>query len=855
MPKYPKVHLFNVAPCIPEQVSFLETLARNMWWCWNTEAIELFRRIDPKLWRSCGHNPLVFLSQVPQRRLESLAQEESFVRHLQEVRQTFEATVPTLPGNAGPEVQTDCIAYFSLEYGIHESIRLYSGGLGVLAGDHLKAASDLELPLAAVGLLYRQGYFRQYLNKDGWQQEHYPDNEIHHLPLHPVYGEDGHQLTVELPLPEGVVHSTVWRLDIGRVPLYLLDTNTPENPPEFRKITAQLYGGDRKARLRQELILGIAGYRALLAVGLRPKVCHINEGHAAFLSIARIHHLMTELGLALPAATEIVRRTNVFTTHTPVPAGNETFSVDLVRPYLDTLEKAYNIPTNSLLAWSQPGDGTAGHEFSMTVLGLRMSLYSNGVSKLHGEVARRMWSHLWPDKPEDEIPIRHVTNGIHVSSWLSPDNAALYRRYLGPDWEHHPASSDTVHNIMQIPDEELWRSHELGRSRLIRTAREHLERQWRVRNATRAEIAQAKSVLDHDALTIGFARRFATYKRATLLLRDPERFERLLTDEDRPIQFIFAGKAHPADDHGKDLIRRIIQFSQRTGARRRIVFLENYNINVARTLVQGVDVWLNTPRRPEEASGTSGMKAAVNGGLHLSILDGWWAEGFEGENGWAIGDTTEYDDHEYQDTVEAQALYNIIENEVIPKFYDRQLGDLPVAWIRMMRNSIRVGLRQFTSHRMVSEYSSRFYTPAIENYRQLVEDGATRAKEVVNRRDHLDTHWKHVHVDAPESQAEPQLRHVGDTFLVSSAVHLGELKPEDVVVQVYYGPVSPQNRIIRSHVETMTLTETESDGRFRYEHTIECRETGRYGFTTRVVPSGRDWQDLMPGFVTWADVQ
>jgi glycogen phosphorylase len=848
-----KIKLFNVAPSMPAKLAFLELLSRNLWWCWNFGAIELFRRINPQLWKEAGSNPLEFLNRVPQKRFEDLASDEGFLSHLSEVKERFETELLCTTDGQLVCLQPQCIAYFSLEYGIHESIRLYSGGLGVLAGDHLKAASDLNIPLVAVGLMYRQGFFQQYLNNDGWQQESYPENEIHLLPLKKAFDTAGHPVQVTLPLPEGQLKAVVWQLDVGRIPLYLLDANIPENPPELRKITSELYVGDRLMRLRQELLLGIGGYRALLEMGYDPYVCHMNEGHAAFVSVARISHLMKSKGLDLDTVMEIVPRTNVFTTHTPVPAGNEAFAVDLLKPHLEALRKDTEIDPATIISWGQSSQNNHQDELSMTILGLRMSKYSNGVSRLHGTVERKIWNHLWPGLHEDEIPIGHITNGIHVPSWLSREMAILFERYLGPEWRDNPSDPAILSRIADIPDEELWRAHELGRSRLIRTTRELAEKQLAMRNATRTEILQAKSIFGYDVLTIGFARRFATYKRAVLLLQDLNRLEALLCNETRPVQIIFAGKAHPADNAGKDLIRHIVHLAQKPSLKGHIVFLENYDIHMARYLVQGADVWLNTPRRPLEASGTSGMKAGVNGGLNVSILDGWWDEGYSTESGWAIGHGEEYDDPVYQDTVESQALYNVLENDVIPCFYDRPSRDVPDRWARMMKASIKMALGYFTSNRMVREYNAGSYKPALEAYQQLVSAKAEYARKLVAQRARLQALWGRIKIELPVAEKELGVMHVGDKFTVTSSVHLGDLRPDEVDVEVYFGPVNAQNEITESHIEQMTLAEDHGKGDCAYKQLITCSSTGRYGFTTRVTPHGNEWKGVMPGFITWAN--
>ena len=844
------IQMFTVCPSVPEKLRFLETLSHNMWWCWEDQAANLFRRIEPQIWKTVANNPIKLLAAVPQGRLEALAEDEAFLDQLGRVRERFEADMADESKQAGqPHV-----CYFSLEFGIHESMRIYSGGLGALAGDHLKSASDLRIPLAAVGLMYRQGYFQQYLDSDGMQQESYPENEVHLMPLEKVTDKNGEDLTVSVQLPEGLLHAAVWRLQVGRIPLYLLDANIPANPHELRGITAQLYGGDKMNRLRQELLLGIGGFRAMLAIGIDPAVCHMNEGHAAFLSLARLEYLTKIKKCTFEQALEIVPRCSVFTTHTPVPAGNECFPVDWLRPHLGAALKDSGLPIDALLSLATPADQPIEHEVSMTVLGLRSAKYSNGVSKLHGEVAREMWAHLWPQKAIDEVPIKHVTNGVHLPTWLASQNVDLFDRYIGPGWRKDPSSKETVAAVDQIPDEELWRAHELGRSRLIRAARAHAEQQFQARNATRTEIAQAKSILDHDVLTIGFARRFATYKRGALLLQNLERFEALLTDEDRPVQFLFAGKAHPHDHEGKELIRRIVHFGRNPKVRRHIVFLENYNMDLARRLVQGVDVWLNTPRRPMEASGTSGMKAAINGAINASILDGWWCEGYAPDCGWAIGDGNVYEDPAFQDAVESQALYNLLENEIVPLFYDRPEGYLPRPWVQMMRQSIKMALGCFSSQRMVNEYNQHYYRPAAKSYHELLAENARLAEQRVQQHARLRKEWAHVSVKRPvHHNGDMAKLHVNDSFAISTEVFLGELNPDEIDVELFYGVVNSENQIVDGQVEIMTGGTPLGHGSYRYEHVLTCNHTGRYAFTTRVTPAGHEWNHAMPGFTTWAE--
>ncbi len=845
------IHLYNVAPAIPPEIDFLETLSMNLWWSWNHDAIELFRRIDPKAWKQSGHNPVAFLTLIPQQRFEELTDDDGFLTHLDQVRDRFETEVIKKEKSHAAS-SPNSVAYFSLEYGIHESLRLYAGGLGCLAGDHLKAASDIGLDLVAVGLLYRNGYFQQYLRDDGWQQESYQENEIQLLPLKRAYNDQNQPVRVSLPMPDGRLYADVWRLDVGRVKLYLLDSNIVENKTDLRKITGRLYEGDRQMRLRQELLLGIGGFRALIELGYSPSACHMNEGHAAFLCLAHIEHFMKSRGLDLESALQVLQRTNIFTTHTPVPAGNEYFTVDLVKPHLEALKEEMGIDSDEVISWGQP-ENDKHSNLCMTILGLRMSQFSNGVSRLHGEVERKMWRNLWTQCPEDEVPITHVTNGVHVMSWLSGDNAQLFDKYLGPEWRDNPADADVLKRISQIPDDELWKAHELGRARLIREARDIAEKQYAVRNAAKSEISRIKSVLNYDALTIGFARRFASYKRATLLLSDPARLEALLTNKEYPVQIIFSGKAHPADDVGKNLIKQIIEFAKNPSVRQKIIFLENYDIRISRYMAQGVDVWLNTPRRPQEASGTSGMKAAVNGVVNVSILDGWWDEGYSPECGWAIGKGEVYEDMEYQDSIESQAIYNLLENEVIPRFYDRQESGIPIAWTKMMKASMKMAMEYFTSHRMIMEYKKNFYEPAKKAFFALTADSSTLVHDLVNQRRRFMDFWKDIVVHKPVLDKDISALHVGDKFVVITVVELGEIKPEEVDVEVYFGPVDPDNCICKSKTARMQVIEDKGDGKYIYRQEVVCGSTGRYGFTTRVIPSGPDWKTDMPGFITWAD--
>lgn len=842
---------FQVYPTIPPALDFLEILSHNYWWSWQRDAMDLFRRIDPRLWAGSGGNPLVFLTNVSQKRLEDLADDNSFLAHLNQVRGRFEKRVlAPVDFSNSPLSPENGVAYFSMEFGIHESLPLYSGGLGILAGDHLKAASATALPLVGIGLLYRQGYFHQYLDQNGWQQEAYPETDLYTVPLRHAK-VNGENIRLSVAGPDGEILATVWQVMIGRIPLYLLDTNLPENTPEVRDLTARLYPGDGRIRLAQEALLGIGGMQALAFMGITPAVCHMNEGHSAFAGVERLIQTISRYGVDLKTALEIVPRTTVFTTHTPVAAGHDEFPAEMVRPVLRPLAQRLGIPEDQVLAWGQAAGTGSNAPLSMFVLAIRMAQYCNGVSHLHGQVARRMWAPIWPDRPEDEIPITHITNGVHVPTWLSSGISTLFDRYLGPDWSVPPRNPANINRIDEIFDEELWRTHEMSRTRLVRTCRELVIKQHRRRNAPLAVIREAESVLDPGILTIGFARRFATYKRANLLLQDANRLEAILTSEKRPVQIIFAGKAHPKDNEGKALIKRLIDFCHRPTLRNRVVFLEDYDPRIAQQMLQGVDVWLNTPRRPFEACGTSGMKAAVNGVLNLSILDGWWCEGYAENRGWRIGNGEDFDDPGYQDTIESQALYNVLENDVIPTFYEKGEGDIPVRWVRMMKEAIKMVMRDFSALRMIQNYQHRFYLPAARRLGELVADDAREARELARQRERLVSRWGKITVEPPERGAAHPFR-VGEQFQITAVVHLGELQPEEVAVELYYGPFKSVDSLANSFTQRMEMTACYEPGRYLYACSISCRIAGRYGFTVRVSPRADDWVKFTPGLITWA---
>jgi starch phosphorylase len=892
---------FAVAPRLPEALQPLRELAYNLWWTWNPDAVQLFRRIDERVFEEVEHSAVKLLGVIDQRRFEELAHDEGFMAHLERVVHAFHeylraptwyeetykrrlaaSQAPVTDGQASsrdsdpahPSTPDDSnrpvpaqadiyarhadfgkaefrIAYFSMEFGLHESLPVYSGGLGVLAGDHLKSASDLGLPLVGVGLMYRMGYFRQYLNVDGWQQEMYPENDFFNLPVIPELDKQGRPILVSIPFPDREVYARIWRIQVGRVSLYLLDTNVPQNSPADREITGYLYGGDQDMRIRQEMVLGIGGLRALYALGIPPSVCHMNEGHSAFLALERIHLAMEKYGLSFEEAREWVTAGNVFTTHTPVPAGIDLFPPGLVEHYLSAYLGRLKIDRQQLLALGRQNPHDPNEPFSMAILALKLAHISNGVSQLHGKVARRMWHGLWPQLPENEVPIISITNGVHTPTWVSRDMNLLFERYLGLDWRNRLADHSIWKRVENIPDAELWRTHERRRERLVIVARQRLKWQLRRRGAPPGEIARADEVLDPEALTIGFARRFATYKRATLILRNLERLEKILNNKDRPVQIIFAGKAHPRDHGGKELIAQIVHVARRPEFRRRIVFLEDYDYSLARTLVQGVDVWLNNPRRPLEASGTSGMKVAVNGGLNLSILDGWWCEGYQTDNGWAIGAGEEYTDLNYQDEVESRAIYDLLEQEIVPLFYNRGSDGLPRGWIRMMKRSMQTITPVFNTHRMLQEYMERCYWPAWLHYAELGGENLEPARQLARWRRRILENWSAIRVENVEADHLENIA-VGQEIEVQALVHLGPLSPDDVEVQLYHGRVDSLGEIPAPQTVSMAHSGSKGDGRHLYVGYLLCQTSGQHGFAVRVLPKPKNpINPLSFGLVTW----
>ncbi len=829
---------------LPDQLSALGELAGNLRWSWHPETQDLFAAIDPALWESSGHDPGRLLGSLRASRLDELTRDRAFIDRLGELHADLEQYLAgdrwyQRLGADAPRA----IAYFSPEFGITAVLPQYSGGLGILAGDHLKTASDLGVPIVGVGLLYRHGYFRQSLSRDGWQQERYPVLDPDGLPLALLREADGSVAKIGVGLPgELRLTARIWVANVGRVPLLLLDSDVEENVEFVRDVTDRLYGGNTEHRLRQEMLLGIGGVRALRAYSritgaAAPEVFHTNEGHAGFLGLERIRELTEEPdgpGLDFAAALEVSRAGTVFTTHTPVPAGIDRFPRDLVAQYFGGDNASRGLPVERILSLgSEDYEGGDPSVFNMAVMGFRLSQRANGVSQLHGEVSRGMFGGLWPQFDVDERPIISITNGVHAPTWVAREVFDLARGYgVTPGHE----SADTVFDVAdKVSAKEIWATKRVLRERLVADARKRVAKSWRQRGAGPAELKWIETALDPDVLTIGFARRVPSYKRLTLMLRDPARLKRLLLDAERPVQLVIAGKAHPADEGGKKLIQAIVRFSDDPEVRKRIVFLPNYDIAMAQPLYPGCDVWLNNPLRPYEACGTSGMKAALNGGLNLSILDGWWDEWFDGNNGWAIPSADGVEDPDRRDDIEAAALYDLIENEVAPRFYDHDEEGVPVRWIEMVRHTLRSLGPKVLADRMLHDYVTRLYTPAAHSSRVL--NGAySGAQELAVWKQRVRAGWSQVSIDAVDSSGVSDSPEMGEGLEVHAFVSLGDLAPDDVDVQVVHGRIRHEDDLVDTTTQSLDVAETYEAGRYRFEGSVPLDTTGPFGYTVRILP-------------------
>lgn len=825
----------SIFPRIPEALSRLPELANNLWWSWNDDAQAVFRAIDLDLWERVAHNPVKLLREVGQARLDAAAADAPYLDRYQAVLARFDAYMhptDTWFSRTFPDLVNHTIAYFSAEFGLHEALPIYSGGLGVLSGDHCKTASDLGLPFVAVGFLYPQGYFTQYINADGWQEARYSKLSFSEVPATPAIGLDGHEVLVKCELPGREVYAKVWKIQVGRIPLYLMDTDVPQNQPGDRELSARLYGGDQNLRISQEFVLGIGGVRAVRALGLKPAVWHMNEGHSAFLGLERARNYVQEQGLSFAEAQEVVRASSVFTTHTPVPAGHDVFNWDLMDRFFSHYWPQLGLTREEFLELARH-DQVWGPGFSMTVLALRMAGRTNGVAALHGAVSRDMWQWLWPHTPVDEVPIGHVTNGVHLETWLGPDMAALLDVHLPADWRERLDEPGVLDGIYAIPDDAFWQTHMTAKRRLIDFVRRRARARAIRQGESPAVLELIDGVFDEDAFTIGFARRFATYKRATLIFRDMERFERLLNNPQGPAQIMFSGKAHPADDAGKTYIQHIVGVAQMPEYWDKVGFIEDYDMNVARYLVQGVDLWLNNPRRPREASGTSGQKAAMNGVPNLSVLDGWWVEGYNGKNGWVVGEEREYRDLDVQDEADALSLYRALEHDIIPLYFDRDEEGVPHGWVTVAKEAIHSSLWAFSFRRMLEEYCQQLYGPAAHDSAAFEAVQFGRAHELAAWKQMVRQHW-HAVAAAAHGPNESQFT-IGEAASVTADVYLGDLKPEHVLVEVVYGE-DKGGSLARPNAVAMTLVDSDANGLHRYRGDFEPNHTGALVYGVRVLP-------------------
>ena len=835
------MYVFNritVNPQLPKRIEKLDKIANNLWWSWNTEFLRLFKKIDKDLWETIEKNPVKFLKLVSQERLEEISNNQEFLKEYDEIVENFENyqnSKSTWYSKKYPDNKNDLIAYFSAEYGLDQILSIYSGGLGILSGDHLKSASDLGIPLVAVGLLYKNGYFHQQINGYGQQETEYKKIDINSLPIKPVKDEKGKDLIIFVKFPKRRLYLKVWKIEVGRVNLYLMDSDIEENHEEYRNITTTLYGGDQEMRIGQEIVLGMAGINLLKTLGLNPTVYHMNEGHSSFLIIELIKEVMKEKQVSFKIARDIVSSQTVFTTHTPVPAGNDIFPIDLVEKYFKDYWDRLGITREEFLEMGMEPNPKSNAGFNMGILALKVAGKKNGVSKLHGAVSRELFNNVWPEIAADESPITYVTNGIHTCSWLSPNLKELYNEYLMPYWQDHIYNNDTWEKINDIPDKKLWDAHMQRKQKLMEIAKNNITTRLKRSGYHYEEINEIVSKLDPNILTIGFARRFATYKRATLLFRDIERITQIVNDENRPVQIIIAGKAHPADKEGQDLIRYIHEISMKPQFKGKIFLLENYNMELSRYLISGVDVWLNTPRRPMEASGTSGQKASVNGVVNFSILDGWWAEGYNQKNGWPIGTNAEYANYEIQDNLDSESIYNTLENKIVPTYYDKDKNGISKKWMEYMKNSISSTGGRYSTSRMLVDYTKNLYMPLVNLYHNYYES----LEEVAKFNDwkkEINNNWQKIKI-TEENNINDIVMDAGNNIEVECKVELPNIMPENIETQVYYGQIKENGIVEKIAVIPMDLADSDEDNKiYTYRAKIELKTGGDYGYTFRVMP-------------------
>ena len=829
---------------LPKLLNPLGELAYNLWFSWNPDARDLFREIDLDLWRNEDRNPVAFLKKVSTERIEQFAANKEFVKKVKQVHSRFKKYMEngaTMFNQNYPNLENQLIAYFSAEYGLHESLPNYAGGLGVLSGDHCKTASDLGLPFVAVGLMYKHAYFNQLINETGEQTEEYRELILDELPITLVTDENQNPIMVNVPILDREVYIKIWKVEVGRISLFLLDTNVEQNSDEDKKIIHSLYGGSRDTRIQQEIILGIGGLRALRAMGLDPSVYHMNEGHSAFLGLERLYELINE-GMNFKPALEYIRSTSLFTTHTPIPAGNEAFEFDMMEKYFKDFWPKLEMSNNYFFDLGRNLNEHQHENFSLTILALNMAYMANGVSKLHSLVSKGMWQKVFPGVPVSEVPIGHVTNGIHTESWLHREMIKLFDTYIGKDWRDHIHEESYWDKIFDIPDDVYWQAMVNMKKAMAGHLRRKYQDQLNRYQSYDHGYPAADEILDDEALTIGFARRFAPYKRATLLFRDKERIKRILNSSGKPVQVLFSGKAHPQNDAGKELIREINTIVREEGLRGKVSFVENYSINISRPLTSGVDVWLNNPRRPLEASGTSGQKVPINGGINFSVLDGWWPEGFNGKNGWTIGEEVEYSDHLKQDQDDAEMMYNTLEQEIIPLFYKRDKDGIPKEWIKMSKESLRSTFTKFSTHTMVWNYTTEYYVPGIRRdikYNENEHAGLNRFNRWMNR---IKRHWRsvNVHLNGGALGEDSRIFSAGETKEISIKVNVGSLKTSELRVEL----ILERQDAIKGHqhmeIYPMGLIGQDDDNSYEYRARVKAKRDGSYRFNCRVMPTHPD---------------
>ena len=836
------MYIFNritVNPQLPKRIEKLSEIGYNLWWSWNTEFLKLFKEIDIDLWEGVNKNPIKFLKLVTQEKLEKAAQSLEFLKKYDKVVENFEDYMKSKNNwfeKKYPDNKNDVIAYFSAEYGLDQTLAIYSGGLGILSGDHLKSASDLGVPLVAIGLLYKKGYFNQKINGNGIQETEYNDIDIENLPIESVKDSEGKDVLVALHFPKKKLYLKAWKVNVGRVELYLLDSDIEANIPEYREITKTLYGGDREMRIQQEIILGQGGVAMLKALGYNPTIYHMNEGHSSFLILELIYNLMKEKQVSFQIARDIVASKTVFTTHTPVPAGNDIFTLSLVEKYFKDYWDKLGITKQEFFQMGMKPDvqiDTTG--FNMGILALKVAGKKNGVSKLHGAVSRELFGEVWPNIAANESPITYVTNGIHTCSWLSPHLKELYNKYLIPYWQDRIYDDEVWKKISDVPNEELWKAHQERKVKMLAIVKENTINRLRRCGYNYDEIMKIVDCLDPNALTIGFARRFATYKRATLIFKDLERITQILNNKNQKVQIIFAGKAHPADKEGQDLIKYIHKISMKPQFKGKVFLLENYNIAMSKYLISGVDVWLNTPRRPMEASGTSGQKASVNGVINFSILDGWWAEGYNAKNGWKIGESLEYSDYESQDRADSQSIYDTLENKIIPMYYEKDEDGISSRWMQTMKESIISTGGKYSTSRMLTDYVDKLYIPLCNLYNNYYAE-LGKVGELNEWKKSIKNAWDNIEI-TQENNLDNITLDAGNNIEVRCKVKLPNINKDNIEAQVYYGKISENGTVDDISIILMELEEADEESKiYTYKAKVNLINGGNYGYTFRVMP-------------------